>query len=149
MLNIGKLDELIERLNATPLLDENIAKSLYRAHLAKSATRMMETGESFGTASSGLSILNQPEESFKSELKRKNDDLESQLDIFNEALDIWFTHGEPHPPYYPWRIAVILSKAKRKDKEEEFLRAYSRHFKQRPGGARDAKINARAAKFGI
>ena len=148
-MNTDKLDALIARLDAVDPLDTKKAKTLYRAHLEKATSTMLHTGQSYGVASGGLSILNQPEEKFKSDIKRKNDDLDAQVDIFNEALDLWFLHGEPHPPYYPWRIAIILSKAKRKDKEETFLRAYSRHFKNRLGGARDAKIEARAAKFGI
>jgi len=149
MLDIEKLDKLIARLNSTGLVDPAYAKTRYRAHVEKATSKMLRSGQSFGVESGGLAILNQSESKFKADIKAKNDDLAAQIDIFNEALDLWFEHGEPHPPYYPWRIAVILSKAKRKDKEEAFLRAYSRHFKNRRGGARDEKINARADKFGI
>jgi len=67
--------------------------------------------------------------------------------VFNAFLDSWFQHGEYHPPYYPWRIAVILSKQKLKAKEKEFLVAYCRHFRGRIGNT-DEKIDVRAKKLG-
>ena len=137
------------RFYFTGLVDPADTKKRYLAHLEKTTSKRLPSGQSFGEESRGLSIQNQSESNFKTEIKHKSDDLGAQINIINEALDLWFDHGEPHPPYYPWHITVILSKAKRKDIEEAFLRAYSMHFKNRRGGARDEKINARAVKFSI
>lgn len=56
--------------------------------------------------------------------------------------------GEVPAPYYAWRIAIILSKEKQKDKEAEFLQAWCRHFKF-CAGTRYQQITARAVKKGI
>lgn len=149
MTDTTKLDALISRLNSTPVMDSVKSEKLYNAYTRRAVSGMLITGNSYGVASGGLSILNQNEGEFRAELRDKSNNLNAQVSIFDEALDLWFNNGESHPPYYPWRIAVILSKNKLKKKEEEFLRAYSRHFKNRRGGARDAKIKERAAKFGI
>ena len=111
-------------------------------------TRMMRTGESYGQATDGPAILNQPRRQFQEELRSINDNLQAQIDLFNQGLDRWFEHGEMHPPYYPWRIAVILGKRRKRDKEFEFLTAYCSHFLHR-SGSRDLKIKERAKKLGI
>lgn len=143
------IDLLINRLNDTPVMNRENASKMYRERLRRVTQTMITTGQSYGQASLAPAILNQDEAGFRRDLKNINDDLDAQIKIFDQGLDSWFQYGEPHPPYYPWRIAVILSKQRMKDKEEAFLRAYMRHFKGRPGGARDAKIDDRAAKFGI
>ena len=143
----GNLDALIARLNNTEPLNQIGEQKLYALFMSKITTTMLSTGETYGKASGGLSILNQSEENFRKELQSIDNDIERQISIFQESLDRWFNHGETHPPYYPWRIAVILSKLGKKGKEREFLAAYCRHFLNRKGD-RDEKIVARAKKLG-
>ena len=110
------------------------------------AFKTWKPGQTYGEAMGGLAILNQDEESFRSELKSVDHDLSRQISIVNEALDSWFGKGETPPPYYAWRIAVILGKAKRKSEEARFLNAWCRHFGDWKGGRYEALAN-RAHKF--
>ena len=141
------LNTLIARLNNTEPLNQNQEKKLYTSFMSNVTTKMLSTGETYGRASGGLPILNQSEEAFRKELRSIDNDIERQISIFQESLDRWFNHGEPHPPYYPWRIIIILSKLGKKEKEKEFLAAYCKHFLNWKGN-RDEKIVARARKLG-
>ena len=51
-------------------------------------------------------------------------------------------------PYYPWRIAVILSKRKMKDRERDFLTGWCRHFALGIGRRYGALVK-RAEKLGV
>jgi hypothetical protein len=128
-----QLELLIGRLNDADVLSNPEASSLYRAATDGLIPKML-AGQTYGEAMQGLSILNQPEAEFRSELKSIDNDLNRQIEIVNESLDLWFGKGEIPPPYYPWRIAVILSKAKRKAEEQRFLTAWCRHFGDIRGG---------------
>jgi hypothetical protein len=111
---------------------------------------MISTGVSYGVASEAPDHLTQGEELFQTEMARMNDLVLEQVRIFQQGLDRWFEHGETFAPYYPYRIAVILRKAKRRDLEETFLRAHVQHFRTWTiGGFRYVEILERAAKMGI
>ena len=151
-MNLGdgrdeNLDALIARLNNTEPLHQNQEKKLYASFMSNVTAKMLSTGETYGTASGGLSMLNQSEQDFRKELRSIDNDIEHQISIFQKSLDQWFNHGEAHPPYYPWRIAIILSKLGKKGKEKEFLAAYCKHFLNQKGNC-DEKIVARAKKLG-
>jgi hypothetical protein len=141
---------LIERLNSTPLVTPEEAAGRYRKFANSGATRMNSTGVSHGVASEAPDHLTQGEEHFRSEMARMNDLVLEQVRIFQHGLDQWFDHGQTFAPYYPYRIAVLLRKAGRRDLEESFLRAYVRHFGTwTTGGSRYAQILERASKMGI
>ncbi|GGO89939.1 hypothetical protein [Stakelama pacifica] len=142
-----ELAALIARLCETPLLDRGTAHKLHRAAFEEAFPKMLQ-GQTFGQAMGGLSILNQPEDAFRAELKSIDNDLGRQIGIVNDALDQWFTKGEAPPPYYAWRIAVILSKAKRKDEEGRFLAAWCKHFGATRGNRYEALAD-RARKLGV
>lgn len=148
MTNISALDALIKRLNETPLLTKTEEDRKYKAFFGGVFNHMVANNTTYGEAAGGLEHLNQTETDFRATIKDTNNDLLWQISVFNKSLDSWFQHGESHAPYYPWRIAVILSKQKMKTKEAEFLAAYCRHFRGRLG-SRDAKIDARATKLGV
>jgi hypothetical protein len=142
---------LIERLNRTPLLSRTEETERYERRqnfLREAMVRMIENGETYGQASGDLAIYNQPEEFFREEIRNTDNDLNEQISRFNFGLDRWFEYGECHPPYFPWRIAVILSKRKDTEREQLFLAAYCRHFWNRKG-TRDEAIVARAEKRGV
>jgi hypothetical protein len=148
--DFAKLEALIARLNDTsPLTAKDEAKLDERRHafLRAATLRMIERGETSGKATGDLAIYNQTEESFRAELRNTDNDLGEQIARFNVGLDRWFEFGETHPPYFPWRVAIILSKSGEKEKEREFLAAYCRHFSDRRGN-RDEMIVARAEKRG-
>jgi len=141
------LDTLIERLEKTPLLSKEDMNKKHKAFIKKVTNRMFDEGVSYGAASGDHDMYQQSEENFKSHLKNTDNNLKEQISVFNFGLNRWFEHGETHPPYFPMRIAIILSKRKELEKEKKFLAAYCRHFKDRIGNT-DQKITARAIKKG-
>jgi len=144
------LDALIARLEQTPILSpaEEVERSRRRREFLEAATRkMIDDGLAYGEASGDLALYNQTEESFRAEIRNSDNDLPEQVVRFNHGLDRWFEYGECHPPYFPWRIAVILSKRKQVERERAFLASYCRHFWDRRG-RRDEMIVARAEQKG-
>lgn len=141
-----ELAALTHRFNTTPILPQHRARELFRASFASVFPAILE-GQTYGQASGGLAILNQPEDAFRAELRAIDNDLGRQIAIVNQSLDNWFEKGEQRAPYYPWRIAVILGKAKRKQEEADFLAAWCHHFGNIVGG-RYSKLSERARKLG-
>jgi len=154
----AELDRLIRRLNDANPLSREQSREMYRAHtdqmiqraiaMADEITTAKEMGDFIKAERPDLSILNQPEAEFRAELRSIDNDLSRQIEIVHEGLDHWFATGLMVPPYYAWRIAIILSKAKREDEEKAFLAAWCRHFGRVVGG-RFAKLADRARKRGI
>lgn len=144
------LEALIDRLNDTPVMTsaQEAALDAKRRELMHDwIGGMLDQGLTYNQASGGPEIYNQPEGDFRAELKRTDSDLRVQIDRFQASLNRWFATGESHPPYWPWRIAVILSKAKELERERRFLAAYCRHFWNRKG-RQDEMILERAEKKG-
>ena len=144
------LDALITRLDDTPLLSETEEAELYRRRqifLRAATIRLFEHSETYGQATGDLAIYNQSEETYRAEIRDTDSDLNVQIARFNFGLDRWFEYGECHPPYFPWRIAIILSKRRELAREKCFLASYCRHFGDRKGN-RDEMIVARAKKKG-
>ena len=154
----AELDGLIRRLNETAPLSRERSSDIYRAHTEQMIQKAIAMADEINTAKElgdfmkaerpDLSILNQPEAEFRAELRSIDNDLSRQIEIVHEGLDHWFATGLIVPPYYAWRIAIILSKAKREDEERAFLAAWCRHFGRVVGG-RFAKLAERARKRGV
>lgn len=139
------LEKLILRLENTPLLSRAEADKKNKLFNEKIVNRMIDEGITRGVAADDHQMYNQSEHDFKVHLKDTDNDLFEQISILNFGLDRWFEYGETHPPYFPWRIAVILSKRKEFETEKRFLAAYCKHFKFRVG-TRDQEITRRAIK---
>ncbi len=137
----SELGELILHLNKTPVLPIEQANELHRTAFNLALPIMLE-GQTYGQAMGGLAILNQPEADFRAELKSIDNDLGRQIGIVNQSLVNWFHKGEIPAPYYAWRIAVILGKAKRKSEEAAFLGAWCKHF----GAVRGSRYEALAKR---
>lgn len=137
------LEEVVERLEETPQLSMERARTLHSAALAKAYPSMLE-GKTYGEAMGAPAILNQSEEAFRAELKAIDNDLPKQLEIVSHSLEQWFQNGEMPAPYYPWRVAVILSKQGRKAEEAAFLQAWCKHF----GNVKGARYEALAKRAG-
>lgn len=148
--DLRALDDLIRRLQTTPLLPADEAERRRKAFYSRVSSRMLSEQVSSGVASGAPDHLTEGEAHFRAEMARMDNLLSEQIRIFQHGLDQWFEHGETFAPYYPFRIAVILRKAKRGDLEQPFLAAYVEHFSElRSGGARYAQILDRAEKMGI
>jgi hypothetical protein len=142
------LETLIARLERSPVLTAAQESALWDKFREEKIDwiGMALEGKTYNQATGGMEIYNQPEADFKAEIRRTDNDLKVQIDRFNVGLDRWFEIGETHPPYFPERIAIILSKRKELERERRFLAAYSRHF-AKPTGYKN-KVVLRAEKKG-
>lgn len=148
--DLAALEALVQQLRSTPLLEPAEAERRRTAFYRRAASRMVSQGVSSGVATGAPDHLVQGEDHFRAEMARMDNLLGEQVRIFQKGLDQWFAHGETFAPYYPFRIAVILRKARRGDLERAFLEAYVEHFADiRPAGSRYAQIIDRAAKLGV
>lgn len=143
--HIEALNELILFLEAQPVLPDSIAKAKNEAFMRGMFARMEGSGSSFGDATGILPHLNRPDA--KEYLRSIDSDLLEQVRITQKCVKAWIEHGEHPPPYYPWRITVILRKIKNLEAERRFLAAYCKHF-YNTLGSRNAKIAERAVKVG-
>jgi hypothetical protein len=154
----NELETLIRRLNETQPLNEAEARKLYRENTdrliklaisqADKITIAGDLADLTANETRHVSILMQPEDNFRAELRSIDNDLSRQVGILQEGFDIWFKIGAIVPPYYAWRVAIILAKAKRAEDEKAFLAAWCRHF-NRPIGGRFSALIERARKRGV
>lgn len=145
---LARLAALIAFLTKTPPLSPAQVEKLRKASSGKTVARMMESGETHGQASGAPAFLNLQEDDFRDHLQSIDNDLSAQLDIVDKACRLYFETGEVPAPYYPWRIAVILSKKKMKDRERDFLAGWCHHFALRIGG-RYGELVKRVEKLGV
>ncbi|MTE01996.1 hypothetical protein GIY56_17040 [Paracoccus sp. YIM 132242] len=102
----------------------------------------------FDAVVSGPSFLSLPEDEFRTHLRSIDNDLGAQVEIVNTACRVYFDTGDIPAPYYAWRIAIILSKAKEAEHERAFLAAWCRHFGS-TSGRRYEDLAERARKRGV
>ena len=123
-----KVDGLIARLNETEPLSGEKQDVLHRAFMERTANEMLDSGVSFGEASGAPNWYRLGNGDYRAFIKEKNQDLEWQCD----TVDFFFSHhrktGDIVPPHFPKRIAILLRKAKERDREKAFLEAWCRHF---------------------
>ncbi|THK37386.1 hypothetical protein EHS39_14265 [Ensifer sp. MPMI2T] len=145
---LARLDTLTAFLKDEPKLTAKQLEKLRKAHSRETVSRMLETGETYGQASGAPAFLSMPEADFRAHLRSIDNDLAVQLEIVDKACRSYFDTGEIPAPYYPWRIAVILSKLKMKEREREFLACWCRHFAHGIG-ARYGELVKRAERLGV
>jgi hypothetical protein len=145
-----ELLRLTQLLQKTPVLSREKARQLNSQYTRDRISRMLASGETFGQASGTMQHLNQTNEDFRAFMKRIDNELVVQLRIVQEAVALWFAHGEYPPPHYAWRVTVILRKAGMSAEEAAFISSYARHFCQPPiRGSTERKIWLRAQKLGF
>jgi hypothetical protein len=108
--------------------------------------RMLETGETWNQASSRLAFLFLHEDAFRDHMKAIENNLGEHAGIVAEAFSTYLATGEVPAPYYPWRIAVILRRAKMPEAEKRFLAAWCQHFPS-GNGVRYAQLVDRNRKM--
>jgi hypothetical protein len=139
---LDALKILTARLERTPELEPEAAQALSKASSGQIFQKMIDEGLSYGQAFGGtLSFLSDPDG--LEHLKTIKDDLGEQVRLTSGVINEWFSFGEHPPPHYPWRVTVILRKARLFDEERAFLAAYSKHFTDR------ADFAKRLLKLGI
>lgn len=133
---IDRLLALIQTLQHEAPLPIAEARRRHKAFSSAVMDRMFKDGISYGQASSAvlgpgqnpLEHLNQDQDAVRAYLHGIDNDLGAQLAILEGAFSLWFSIGEVVAPYYAWRVALILRKAKRRDLELKWLAAWCRHF---------------------
>ena len=146
---VCRIDEFIALLDNAPKIDSAALWERSREQRLQEISRMLSEGFTYGEATNAPPILNQSEEDFRAALKAINDNLVEQIKIIEHCLDRWFSFGESPPPYYAWRVAVILRKAKEYGREREFLRVYLKNFQSPLEGRRDRMLRERAQSLGL
>lgn len=133
---IDRLLGLIQRLQHEAPLPIAEARRRHKAFSTAVMDRMLQDGISYGQASSAvlgpgqnpLEHLNQDQDAVQTHMRSIDNDLGAQLAILEAAFSLWFSIGEVVGPYYAWRVALILRKAKRRDLELKWLSSWCRHF---------------------
>lgn len=125
--DLDKVKKLIFVLQNCEVLTEQERAKKYDMH-RKSIVNQLLSGQNYGQAIGLHPIYNQSEEAFKSELHGSKDSLASNVAVLANSFSLYLKIGEIPAPYFAWRIAVILSKAKMKHLELEFLSGWNRHF---------------------
>ena len=84
----------------------------------------------------------------ESALRETKQDLGFNCDFVRASFKRHLEIGEPVPPYFVWRVAVLLRKAKQKKRELLFLRAWCRHQKGYVAlGPREKRLEERLRKL--
>lgn len=146
--HLEQLAALISLLTDNPPLSRAELEKRWEASSSSTISRMLETGETYGQASGAPAFLSLPEEDFREHLGSIDNDLGAQVQIVGTACRAYFDTGEIPAPYYAWRIAIILSKAKQPEHEKAFLAAWCRHFGA-TSGRRYEDLAERARKRGV
>lgn len=150
--HLDALRQVIERLERQPKLTLEQREELKQRRLSNFSSAfsvMLKEGKTLGQTEPLQSIYQLPEQEFFCHLKTTKDDMYEQVKTFDGFLDRWTTDGMQPPPYWTWRITVILRKAKLYDVEKRFLSAYFRHFWSQRGSSTDTKLGDRALKIGL
>ena len=141
------IDELIRLFNRHPVLTSAQREAMYRAFSKAAMDNVIDEGASYQEAFQTPAHLQQDYNSFKETLTSTDNDLDWQCDVVTTAFKHYQKTGEVLAPYYPMRIAIILRKMKEKDREQQFLAAWCRHF-PRGNGVKYEKLVERAIKLG-
>jgi hypothetical protein len=147
LAEINRIDSFIRVLEEAPVVDYMALHESAQKQRRSEIDRMFSDGLSFGEATNAPPILNQPEKEFRAALKAINNEIIEQIKIIEHCLPRWFSMGDFPPPYYAFRIAVILRKAKEHGRERKFLRAYLINFRSRFGAKE--RLTERAEDMGI
>jgi hypothetical protein len=146
------LIRLIEMLENTEAVSWQEAQKRYRARQeAESRLRFAAAPEDKVHIESipRHEMYNQTQRSFSALLRSNDNELSFHVEKLAFDLGVWFEHWEHPPPHFPWRITVILRKAKQFDLERRFLAAYLKHLYVPRGGSTDLAMYTRAEKIGI
>lgn len=148
---ILQLEDLIARMDEKEPLSGKELERIRKAHMPdyiadpEGARRLVEE---IASEEKPLAHLHLPDGEREAFMRKADNDLREQVSIVGKSFDYWLKAGEIPAPYYPYRIAVILRKAGRKDLEKRFLQAWLKHFPE-GNGSRYGKLAERGEKLGI
>ena len=143
----GIVDALIKLFDDAPETSERERSRKSQKHYDDIFRKMTDQGMDYQEASVQPELYSQDSESFFSNLRSKDQNLEWQCDTVAASFRRYLEIGEVPAPYFPWRVAILLRKAKQHDREKRFLAAWCRHFPF-GNGVKYGKIVERARKLG-
>lgn len=127
--------EVIGILQSSPVMEDGVRSALYKAYSGRVWERVFAEGLTYGEASGapGTAMATRDDAEFRVRLRAIDNDLDAQIGIVRDGVLHYFKNGEFPPPYYAWRVAIILRSQRRFQLEADFLRAFCRHFSGGPG----------------
>lgn len=128
-LIVEKLTALIRGIRT---MSEDEASARLRASMQADFDRLASRAREVRFSATQKGVFQaSSQETFRAELREIDNDLHAQIRLVLDGIENYEQNGLTPPPYYPWRIAIILRKAKEYRLEAEFLDAFSAKF---PGG---------------
>ena len=146
---INKLDALIVQFNCARVLNDRQRERLRHVYEDSRWNRVWNDGESYQDAFDVQDIYRHDYASFRSTLKKTDQDMAWQCEKVSADFRKYLETGEIPPPHFPMRIAVLLRKANEHGREKRFLTAWLRHFGGIGNNGTYAKIEARAQKLNV
>ena|SRR5713226_4641347 len=145
---LESLKKLIGSLNSRPRLSVEEKDLKFKKYFKAVSSGMIEHSTTYGDESGGpgMAPYSTDQKVFKAGVKSIDNNLREQIRIVAEGVEHYFQNGEYPPPYYAWRIAVILRKSKLLTLELEFLEAFNAKFCDGVGH-RYGQIGERIAKL--
>ena len=144
--SIKAIDGLISKFNALPVLTKADLERKEQNYRDDTWRRLLN-GEEYHEAIETPSMYRQSRELFQTTIQDTNNNLEWQCATVSVAFDRYERIAETPAPYFAWRIAVILRKAKDSERELAFLKAWCRHFKNAKNGRRFDDLVDRLVKL--
>ena len=120
------VEDLIEFIESRPALSKAERDRLSRRQAERMAPGML-AGQSSGQASGfrGVAFDTNDQETAREQIKEVDNDLQAQIRIVRDGVEHYYEAGWYPAPYYPWRIAVMLRKAKEHDLERRLLEVWN------------------------
>lgn len=147
--------DLCELIESRPALTSTESEKLKKRHFSEAASGML-SGQTYGEATGHRGMVDPSggEEEFRRRLRLIENDLCEQIKIVRDGVKHYYGSGIYPAPYYAWRIAIILRKAKAYSLELRFLEAWNARWSDGLGkryqdlAAREEKARTLAQKHG-
>lgn len=142
------LQKLIDDLESCTLPSPEQVRALNEPFRREAFERLFDSGITYGQVSGSPlgKLLTGDTAEVKQRLRSIANDLGAQVGIVTACIDFFRKTGEPVPPAYAWRIAVMLRKKREYALEARFLAAYAKHFCNNGLGRTEAALLDRLPK---
>lgn len=134
--SLAALSSLILRFDLAETVSQDEAEELLKAHLASFMEAAMRGADMTSRLVTSASDIPDSDPN----------DLSAHIQRLDHEFTSFFNTGLPPAPYPAWRVCIILRRAKLRDSELSFLRAWCRHF-PRGNGQRYADLMQRLNKL--
>ena len=140
--DLDSLLVLIDCMRRTPRMPDNELRNRLAGFSQKIAARMLLENINWGEARGGTLSFTSGMAN-REKVLQKNDDFEWHLGVAAGSFSEFLESGEIPPPYYIWRLCVLLRRSGRADIEFQYLACWLKHFRDRGLGARYRELERR------